>query len=114
VIWTAVGMSIYAFTDSGTAACANDRTLPARPPRMASACRENLSAQPVLDAVAGAADNWRRAARPAQLAFVQVAAAIAQFEPLTVGCRPRTTAPGGHCSPSTCGGGDGRTMILDA
>jgi len=30
-------------------------------------------------------DNWREAARPAQLAFVQVAAAIAQFEPLTVG-----------------------------
>ena len=30
-------------------------------------------------------DNWREAARPAQLAFAQVAAAIAQFEPLTVG-----------------------------
>jgi agmatine deiminase len=30
-------------------------------------------------------DNWREAARPAQLAFVQVAAAIAQFEPVTVG-----------------------------
>ena len=30
-------------------------------------------------------DNWREAARPAQLAFVQVAAAITQFEPVTVG-----------------------------
>ena len=30
-------------------------------------------------------DSWREAARPAQLAFAQVAAAIAQFEPLTVG-----------------------------
>ena len=30
-------------------------------------------------------DNWREAARPAQLAFVQVAAAIAQFEPVTMG-----------------------------
>jgi len=30
-------------------------------------------------------DNWRAAARPAQLAFAQVAAAIAPFEPVTVG-----------------------------
>jgi agmatine deiminase len=30
-------------------------------------------------------DNWREAARPAQLAFAQVAAAIAQFEPVTIG-----------------------------
>ena len=30
-------------------------------------------------------DNWRDAARPAQLAFAQVAAAIAQFEPVSVG-----------------------------
>jgi agmatine deiminase len=30
-------------------------------------------------------DNWREAARPAQLAFASVAAAIAQFEPVTVG-----------------------------
>jgi agmatine deiminase len=30
-------------------------------------------------------DNWREAARPAQLAFAQVAAAIAHFEPVTVG-----------------------------
>ncbi|MBV8497557.1 MAG: agmatine deiminase [Gammaproteobacteria bacterium] len=30
-------------------------------------------------------DNWRDAARPAQLAFAQVAAAIARFEPVTVG-----------------------------
>jgi agmatine deiminase len=30
-------------------------------------------------------DNWREAARPAQQAFSQVAAAIAQFEPVTVG-----------------------------
>ena len=30
-------------------------------------------------------DNWREAARPAQLALAQVAAAIAQFEPVTVG-----------------------------
>ena len=30
-------------------------------------------------------DNWRQAARPAQRAFAQVAAAIAQFEPVTVG-----------------------------
>ena len=31
------------------------------------------------------ADNWREAARPAQHAFVGVATAIAQFEPVTVG-----------------------------
>ncbi|HZO21051.1 MAG TPA: agmatine deiminase [Steroidobacteraceae bacterium] len=30
-------------------------------------------------------DNWREAARPAQLAFVAVASAIAQFEPVTIG-----------------------------
>jgi agmatine deiminase len=30
-------------------------------------------------------DNWREAARPAQLAFTAVAAAIARFEPVTVG-----------------------------
>ncbi len=30
-------------------------------------------------------DNWREAARPAQLAFAGVAAAIAQFEPVTIG-----------------------------
>jgi len=30
-------------------------------------------------------DNWREAARPAQLTFARVAAAIAQFEPVTVG-----------------------------
>jgi agmatine deiminase len=30
-------------------------------------------------------DNWREAARPAQLALAQVAAAIAQFEPVTLG-----------------------------
>jgi agmatine deiminase len=30
-------------------------------------------------------DNWRAAARPAQEAFARVAAAIAQFEPVTVG-----------------------------
>jgi agmatine deiminase len=30
-------------------------------------------------------DNWREAARPAQLAFAAVAVAIAQFEPVTVG-----------------------------
>jgi agmatine deiminase len=30
-------------------------------------------------------DNWREAARPAQLAFAQVAAATARFEPVTVG-----------------------------
>lgn len=30
-------------------------------------------------------DNWREAARPAQLAFVAVASAIAQFEPVAVG-----------------------------
>jgi agmatine deiminase len=30
-------------------------------------------------------DNWREAARPAQLAFAQVAAAITQFEPVTLG-----------------------------
>jgi agmatine deiminase len=30
-------------------------------------------------------DNWRESARPAQLAFAQVAAAIAGFEPVTVG-----------------------------
>lgn len=30
-------------------------------------------------------DNWRESARPAQLAFAAVAAAIAQFEPVTVG-----------------------------
>lgn len=31
------------------------------------------------------ADNWREAARPAQHAFVAVASAIAEFEPVTVG-----------------------------
>ena len=31
------------------------------------------------------ADNWREAARPAQLVFAQVAAAIARFEPVTLG-----------------------------
>jgi agmatine deiminase len=31
------------------------------------------------------ADNWREAVRPAQRAFVAVAAAIAQFEPVTMG-----------------------------
>jgi agmatine deiminase len=31
------------------------------------------------------ADNWRDAARPAQLAFAQVAGAIARFEPVSVG-----------------------------
>jgi agmatine deiminase len=30
-------------------------------------------------------DNWREGARPAQLAFAQVAAAIARFEPVSVG-----------------------------
>src|SRR5581483_9185022 len=30
-------------------------------------------------------DNWREAARPAQLAFAGVAAAIAEFEPVTIG-----------------------------
>ncbi|HEY3783690.1 MAG TPA: agmatine deiminase [Steroidobacteraceae bacterium] len=30
-------------------------------------------------------DNWRAAARPAQLAFVAVASAIAQFEPVSIG-----------------------------
>jgi agmatine deiminase len=30
-------------------------------------------------------DNWRGAARPAQLAFAQVALSIAQFEPVTIG-----------------------------
>ena len=30
-------------------------------------------------------DNWREAARPAQLAFVRLATAIAEFEPVTVG-----------------------------
>lgn len=30
-------------------------------------------------------DNWREAARPAQLAFAQVATAIARFEPVSVG-----------------------------
>jgi agmatine deiminase len=33
-------------------------------------------------------DNWRDAARPAQQAFAHVAAAIAQFEPVTVGVSP--------------------------
>ena len=35
------------------------------------------------------ADNWREQALPAQQAFVQLAAAIAAFEPLTVGVAPR-------------------------
>ncbi len=34
-------------------------------------------------------DNWREAARPAQHAFAAVAAAIAQFEPLTMGVSAR-------------------------
>ena len=44
-------------------------------------------------------DNWRAAARPAQLAFAAVAQAIAQFEPVTVGvsnahyCTARTLLP---------------------
>ena len=33
-------------------------------------------------------DNWRDGARPAQRAFAQVALAIAQFEPVTVGVSP--------------------------
>lgn len=33
-------------------------------------------------------DNWREAARPAQLAFAQVAAAIARFERVSVGASP--------------------------
>jgi agmatine deiminase len=33
-------------------------------------------------------DNWREGARPAQRAFAQVALAIAQFEPVTVGVSP--------------------------
>jgi agmatine deiminase len=34
-------------------------------------------------------DNWREGARPAQAAFVQVATAIAQFEPVTMGVSAR-------------------------
>ena len=38
-------------------------------------------------------DIWREAARPAQLAFAQVAAAIARFEPVTIGVsRPQLAA----------------------
>ena len=33
-------------------------------------------------------DNWREAARPAQQVFAQLAAAIAQFEPVSVGASP--------------------------
>jgi agmatine deiminase len=33
-------------------------------------------------------DNWREGARPAQRAFAQVAAAIAQFEPVSIGASP--------------------------
>ena len=34
-------------------------------------------------------DNWRDGAKPAQLAFTEVARAIAQFEPVSVGVSPR-------------------------
>jgi agmatine deiminase len=37
-------------------------------------------------------DNWREQALPAQQAFVQLAAVIAAFEPLTVGAAPRQLA----------------------
>jgi agmatine deiminase len=37
-------------------------------------------------------DNWREAARPAQLAVARVAAAIARFEPVTVGVSPAQLA----------------------
>ena len=37
-------------------------------------------------------DNWREQARPAQRAFVQLAAAISACEPLTVGASPRHLA----------------------
>jgi len=57
-------------------------------------------------------DNWREAARPAQLAFAQVAAAIAQFEPGDGrGCRARTTRPRARCSPRACEWWRWRTMM---
>ncbi len=34
-------------------------------------------------------DNWRLGAQPAQLAFTEVAAAIARFEPVTMGVSPQ-------------------------
>src|SRR5579871_4088958 len=37
-------------------------------------------------------DNWRRQAQPAQQAFAAVAAAIARFEPVTVGASPQQYA----------------------
>ncbi len=33
-------------------------------------------------------DNWREGARPAQQAFVEVAKAISQFEPVIMGVNP--------------------------
>ena len=55
-------------------------------------------------------DNWRDAARPAQLAFAQVAAAIARFEPVIVGASTAHYAPRGHCCRKACAWWRWRTM----
>jgi len=44
-------------------------------------------------------DNWRGGARPAQQAFVAVASAIAQFEPVTVGVNQRQFDHARECLP---------------
>ncbi len=44
-------------------------------------------------------DNWRMGGKPAQRAFAAVAAAIAQFEPVTVGANPDQYANARHLLP---------------
>lgn len=44
-------------------------------------------------------DNWRASARPAQVAFAQVAAAISRFEPVTVGVNARSLSQASELLP---------------
>lgn len=46
-------------------------------------------------------DNWRLGAKPAQKAFVNVASAIAQFEPVTMGVSPTQFVNARHLLPDT-------------
>jgi agmatine deiminase len=46
-------------------------------------------------------DNWRLGARPAQRAFASVTAAIARFEPVTVGASPAQYLEARHSLPET-------------
>ena len=50
------------------------------------------AAGPHLDARPRRPDNWRDGAKPAQHAYKEVAQAIAQFEPVTVGVNPEDYA----------------------